>query len=174
MKHGVEILDEISTDGAMLAPKVPAFDTSELSDAADEDDQDEPRSDVAGMGVCLFVVSDGVLFGGLFGLYGTLHAAHPEIFSHGRYFLNATTGVVANSVLLLSCLTAALSVRFARLGNARTLSASVAATIVLAGFFLGIQGAEYSDKVERRLLPGSHYMATEPVWETATFRREHP
>src|SRR5262249_3955884 len=49
-----------------------------------------------------------------------------------------------------------------------------AATIVLAGFFLGIQGAEYSDKLERRLLPGRHFLATEQVWETGRFKKEHP
>jgi cytochrome c oxidase subunit 3 len=77
-------------------------------------------------------------------------------------------------VLLLSCLTAALAVHFARRKDSSGLGASLAATIVLAGFFVGIQAAEYSDKFERRLLPGRHYLATEQVWETDRFRREHP
>lgn len=178
MTERADFFHDLSAEETLPAPRVPVFDDSELpspSDATDSrDGQSRAAVDAAGMGACLFVVADGVLFGGLFGLYATLHSAHPEIFSHGRYFLNPISGAVGNCVLLLSCFTAALAGRFARLNDVRRLSASVAATIVLAGFFLGVQGAEYSDKQERGLLPGSHYMATEPVWQTDSFRREHP
>lgn len=162
---------------AMRAPRVPQFDADELAPVSGISAPSHVPArllDAEELGACLFVVVDGVLFGGLLGLYATLYSAHPEIFVHGRYFLNPITGAAGSSVLLLSCLTVALAVHFARRKNPSGLGASMAATIVLAGFFLGIQGAEYSDKIERRLLPGRHYLATEQVWETDRFRREHP
>jgi cytochrome c oxidase subunit III len=167
----------------VVCPTLPAREASELdsSDAGPISGitkavaiAPQRRLNVGGMGTCLFIVVDGVLFAGLFGIYATVHAAHPEIFAHGRYFLNPITGAAASSALLLSCLTAAFAVEFARRGSAARLGGALGATIVLAGFFLGIQGAEYSDKFERRLLPGRYFLATEPVWKTDTFRREHP
>ena len=159
-------------------PPTPEFDPSDLAPSSRITVQKAARRvhrfEVDGLGACLFVVVDGVIFAGLFGLYATLHSAHAEVFSHGRYFLNATAGVAGNSVLIASCLTVALAVHFARRSDVTRLGGSIAATIVLAGFFLGIQGAEYSDKAERRLLPGRHFLATEPVWKTSSFRREHP
>jgi len=178
MTERVDRFHELPSGDAIVAPRLPTFDPS---DAAPESGASAPRAaDVAaraemdGMGACLAVVVDGVLFAGLFGLYATLHAAHPEVFRHGRYFLNPVLGAAANSVLIASCLAAALSARFARLGDARRLVASLSATILFAGFFLGVQGAEYSETVERGLLPGRYYSSTEPVWRTARFRREHP
>jgi len=168
---------EASASDALRAPRVPEFD---LSDAPPESGAVSSRAlrgpfdkEAAGMGTCLLIVVDGILFTGLFALYATLYAGHAEIFRHGRYFLNPIVGAVGNSVLLLSCLTAALSVRFAKVGNKVDLAASLAATILLAGFFVGIQGAEYADKAQRGLLPGRAYMATEQVCETQTFRSEH-
>jgi cytochrome c oxidase subunit 3 len=177
MSERADLFHDLTAGDTMTAPRMPTFDfvdappDSESRDAHRE--RAASRMEVSSMGACLFVVVDGVLFGGLFGLYATLHASHPEIFSHGRYFLNPITGAVGNSVLLVSCLCAALSVRFARAGVKNSLVASLAATILLAGFYIGIQGAEYADKLDRGLLPGRHYLATEQVWETDTFRREH-
>jgi cytochrome c oxidase subunit 3 len=177
MTERADVLHPMPDEESMRAPRVPVFDSADLPPDSGVTDShgSEPRFrlDADGMGACLFVAADGVVFAGLFGLYAALHGAHPEIFAHGRYFLNPITGAAANSVLLLGCLTSAFAVRFARKGNTRNLEWSLAATIVLAGFFLGIQSAEYSDKVERRLLPGRYFMATEQVWQTHEFRREH-
>lgn len=178
MTQRADLFHGPTAGAALRAPRVPEFDPSDLAPSSGVSVQNPERSvrpfDAEGLGACLLVVVDGVIFAGLFGLYATLHAAHPEVFAHGRYFLNPVTGAAANSALIASCLTVALAAHFARRRQTAKLGASLAATIVLAGFFLGIQGAEYSDKFDRRLLPGRYFMATENVWKTDTFRREHP
>jgi heme/copper-type cytochrome/quinol oxidase subunit 3 len=126
------------------------------------------------MGACLFVVVDGIFFGGLFALYATLHASSPEVFSHGRYFLDARVGAMESCILLASGLTAVLAVRAAKLGRGKSLGVLVTATLALAALFLFAQGDEYGRLFERGLLPGSHFAPSESVWETAEFRREHP
>lgn len=177
MTERADPFSEIPYGDAIRAPRVPTFDASDPEPATGalgvRQGGSEGRAEVDGMGACIAVVVDGVLFAGLFGLYATLHAAHPEVFLHGRYFLNPMLGAAGNSALLLSCLAASLSARSARLGNARQLVAGLSLTILFAGAFLGVQGAEYSQSVERGLLPGRHYSPREPVWRTDRFRREH-
>jgi cytochrome c oxidase subunit 3 len=178
MTQRADIFNDSSPSITMRAPRVPEFDASDFAPDSRITKATAIASgrplDVGGMGACLVLVVDGVIFAGLFGLYATLRSAHPEVFAHGRYFLNPFTGAAANSVLIASCLTAAFAVEFARRKSAAKLGACLAATVVLSGFFLGIQGAEYADKFDKRLLPGRYYLSTEAVWKTDRFRREHP
>jgi len=126
------------------------------------------------LGIWLFLVTELLFFSGLFCAYSVYRAAHPEIFSYAHYFLDARLGALNTCILLLSSLTAALSVRFAQLGQRRRLVVNISLTILCACAFLGVKYQEYSHKFEDGLLPGAYFNPTEHVWETASFRAQHP
>jgi cytochrome c oxidase subunit 3 len=132
------------------------------------------HADAIRMGTWLVVLGSAIAFGGLLTVYAVVRALHPELFVYGGYFMDPRAGTVATYVLLAASLTATLAVRYARERQRRELVLSAAATVTLGLLFLGLQVAEYSGKVEQRLLPGSGFSPTREVWETPRFMRAHP
>ena len=62
------------------------------------------------LGMWLFLVTEMVLFGGLFIGYSYMRARYPSEFHHAGTELNATLGVINTVVLLTSSLTVVLSI----------------------------------------------------------------
>src|SRR5450631_182579 len=90
------------------------------------------------LGIWLFLLTEVLFFSGLFCAYAVYRASHPEIFSYAHYFLDTRLGALNTCILLVSSLTAALSVRFAQLGQRRLLVLNIAITILCAFGFLGL------------------------------------
>ncbi len=134
----------------------------------------QQQFDAGKLGIWLFLLTEVLFFSGLFCAYAVYRAAHPEIFSYAHYFLDARLGALNTCVLLVSSLTAALSVRFAQLGQRRLLALNIVITILCAVAFLGVKYVEYSHKFEDGLLPGVYFNPTEHVWETPAFKHQHP
>ena len=134
----------------------------------------QQQFDAGKLGIWLFLLTEVLFFSGLFCAYAVYRAAHPEIFDYAHYFLDARLGALNTCVLLVSSLTAALSVRFAQLGQRRLLALSIVITILCAFAFLGVKYVEYAHKFEDGLLPGPYFNPTEHVWETPAFKRRHP
>ncbi len=179
MIQRASVRQESVDDDVIRPPRLPSFDGSRAQTAAVDTESEmyassQLRLERGKMGVCLLIVADGVFFGSLLGLYVILRASRPEIFSYGHYFLDARVGAIHSCVLFASGLTGALAVRFSQLGRRRSVVASIVATLTLAVLFLGLQGVEYASNAERRLLPGSSFLPSEEVWETASFQRAHP
>ncbi len=106
----------------------------------------------------LFLVTEILLFGGLFCAYAVYRANHPEIFVYAHHYLDKTLGGINTLVLICQqphdgpgrARRAARPARSARV----TLSPS---TLLCAFGFLGIKGVEYKHKWEHGLLWGKHY-----------------
>jgi heme/copper-type cytochrome/quinol oxidase subunit 3 len=98
----------------------------------------------------------------------------PEIFSYGRYFLDARFGVVQSSLLLASALLGTLAIRFAADRARVKLARTLVATLALGLAFLALDAYEAASLATRGLLPGSRYTNTTAVWTTPSFRTEHP
>jgi cytochrome c oxidase subunit 3 len=109
------------------------------------------------LGMWLFLVTEILLFGGLFCAYAVYRANHPEIFVYAHTFLDKTLGAVNTIVLLLSSLTMAWAVRAAQLGQRRLLVALLAVTLACACLFLGIKRIEYEEKWKHGLLWGERF-----------------
>ena len=58
--------------------------------------------DAAKIGMWLFLVTEVLLFGGLFVGYGIMHARHPEAFLAAHHHLDKTMGAINTVVLLIS------------------------------------------------------------------------
>ncbi len=104
------------------------------------------------LGMWLFLLTEILLFSGLFCAYAVYRANHPEVFRTGARFLNTYLGAVNTCVLLLSSLTMAWGVRCAQLGRRRGLIVCLALTLLCGCGFMGIKYVEYRHKWHDGLL----------------------
>jgi cytochrome c oxidase subunit III len=103
------------------------------------------------LGMWVFLITEVLLFGGLFCAYAVYRANHPEIFVYAHQFLDKSLGAINTCVLIFSSLTAAWAVRCAQLDQRRGLIACLAITLACASVFLGIKYVEYKHKWESGL-----------------------
>jgi cytochrome c oxidase subunit 3 len=113
--------------------------------------------DATKIGMWLFLVTEILLFGGLFVGYGIMHAKHPEAFMAAHHHLNRTLGATNTIVLLLSSFTMVMGVWSAQTGQRKKLIVFLVLTLLLAGCFLVVKYFEYSHKFHEGLLPGKFY-----------------
>jgi cytochrome c oxidase subunit 3 len=119
----------------------------------------EQQFDAAKIGMWLFLVTEILLFGGLFVGYGILWSRFPAAFASAHHHLNRTMGFINTVVLLVSSFTMVMAVDSARQSKRERLILFLSLTIALAGVFLGIKYFEYMHKIHEGLLPGRlfHY-----------------
>ncbi|MCB9544346.1 MAG: cytochrome c oxidase subunit 3 family protein [Myxococcales bacterium] len=119
------------------------------------------ESGSAKMGMWLFLVTEVLLFSGLFVAYTIIKAVNPVMWAEASKQLDATLGTINTVVLIGSSLTVALAVRAAQTNQAgeknKQIAGLLGVTILLAGTFLVIKYFEYSHKFHVGLLPGTHY-----------------
>lgn len=104
------------------------------------------QKEAATLGMWAFLVTEVMLFGGIFMAYIVYRWAFPEVWAESAKNLNTPLGTLNTVVLLVSSLTVALAVHAAEQGKRRTLLAMLGITLLLGFSFLGIKGYEYSEK----------------------------
>jgi cytochrome c oxidase subunit 3 len=117
----------------------------------------------------IFLLTELLLFGGLFVAYAAYRSLHRADFHHAGAELNAALGVANTVVLLTSSLTVALGVHALREGRDRELPLWNCATTVLALAFLAVKAVEWSVKFEHGLFPGQPGLAALPPGERLFF-----
>ncbi len=120
------------------------------------DDAAQQRRAVT-LGMWVFLVTELMMFGGLFTAYVLYRSSFPDAFAAASHHLDATLGAANTLVLLGSSLTMALAVRSSQLGSRGGTVAGLLATIVLGCAFLGVKAYEYAHKFEEGLVPGPHF-----------------
>jgi cytochrome c oxidase subunit III len=123
----------------------------------------------AKLGMWLFLVTEIVLFGGLFIAYSYMRYRYPAEFHHAGSELNVRLGVVNTMVLLTSSLTVALSIVAIQRAKIRTTISLLSVTVGLGLTFLVIKGFEWAAKFQHGLYPGSAHLATLPPGEQVFF-----
>jgi cytochrome c oxidase subunit 3 len=113
------------------------------------------------LGMWLFLVTEILLFGGLFCWYAIYRAHHPEIFLAAHVHLDKTLGGINTLVLILSSLTMAWAVRNAQIGDQKGLILMLTITLLCGFGFLGIKAVEYEAKWKHGLKPGRYYAPVE-------------
>ena len=115
----------------------------------------------AKMGMWLFLVTEVLLFSGLFLAYAVLKSLYPEMWHEASQHLDWKLGALNTLVLITSSFTMALGVNAAQTNKAGEKNGRLVgllwATILLAGVFLVVKYFEYSHKFHDGILPGSHY-----------------
>lgn len=120
----------------------------------------EQQHDAAKFGMWIFILSELLLFGGLFVAYTVFRVLNPEMFYNAHKALNITLGTVNTVILITSSLTIALAIHFMQLGQKSKTLILLYCTLVLAAAFLVIKFFEYSHKFELGQLPGKFYTYT--------------
>jgi cytochrome c oxidase subunit 3 len=124
------------------------------------DDLDQQNESLS-LGMWVFLVTEVMIFGGLFAAYTVYRHLYPAAFSYGSGRLNWKLASVNTLVLISSSLTMALAVHGAQVGSRRTLVRCLVLTIVLGVAFLVIKGFEYAEDVHEGLVPAPGYFHVE-------------
>ncbi|MFZ5981705.1 MAG: cytochrome c oxidase subunit 3 family protein [Candidatus Zixiibacteriota bacterium] len=114
----------------------------------------------AKMGMWLFLLTEILLFGGLFVAYAIYRSWNIEMFIDAHRYLDITLGTVNTVVLITSSLTMALAIRSIQLDDRKNSVRLLLATLILAALFLVIKYFEYSHKFHLGQLPGKYYTFT--------------
>jgi cytochrome c oxidase subunit III len=117
----------------------------------------EQQFDAAKLGMWLFLVTEILLFSGMFVAYAVYRQWHPEVFMGASQYLDWKLGGLNTLVLLGSSMTVALAIWSAQNNDRKGLVRNLLITLSLAGVFLVIKYVEYMDKFDKGIFPGQHY-----------------
>jgi cytochrome c oxidase subunit III len=117
----------------------------------------EDEFEAAKQGMWIFLVTEVLMFGGLFVAYGIFRGLYPEMFHEAHQFLAVKMGTINTIVLITSSLTMALAVSSTQKGHRDRAILYLVCTFVLASCFLVVKYFEYSHKFHDGLLPGAYF-----------------
>ena len=109
----------------------------------------------AKLGMWLFILSELLLFGGMFILYSAYRYKNPVDFHHASRELEVLLGTFNTVILLTSSLSMAASVSALQRGQNKLSMVLLMATMALGLFFLVNKGFEWGTKIEHGIYPNS-------------------
>lgn len=117
----------------------------------------EQQLDAAKMGMWLFLVTEVLLFSGMFVTYTVFRVWYPEVFEHSAELLDWRLGALNTLVLLASSFTVALGIHYAQKDNRKGLIINLILTLLFAVIFLVVKYFEYSGKFAHGVFPGMNF-----------------
>ena len=117
-------------------------------------DDTEQQLESSTLGMWVFLLTEVMFFGGMFGGYTVYRNMYPDAFASTSHFMNVTMGGFNTGVLICSSLTMALAVRAAQLGSKKTLILFLIFTLILGFVFLVVKYFEYHEKWVDHHIPG--------------------
>jgi len=117
----------------------------------------ETHKDYTGakIGMWLFLLSEILLFGGLFILYSTYRYKNPIEFHLAAWELNRVIGTLNTLILITSSLTMVLSIYSLQKGNRKWSTSFLMATIFFGFLFLTVKYGEWAAKIGHGIYPNS-------------------
>jgi cytochrome c oxidase subunit 3 len=112
------------------------------------------------LGVWIFLLTEVLFFGAIFGGYAAYRMKFPEAFREGSLHLDLALGTVNTTILIASSFVVALAVHAARHGFTRRLVVLLGLAAAMGAGFLVIKGFEYAAKLHDGLLPGPGFTWT--------------
>ena len=124
----------------------------------------------ARVGMWLFLLSEILLFGGLFLLYSVYRAKHPGDFHAASMELSRFDGTLNTAILLTSSLTAVAAVfSLQELNKPKRTIFFLGATIAFGFAFLVVKAFEWGAKFEHGLYPNAAVLMKRPPGEILYF-----
>jgi cytochrome c oxidase subunit 3 len=105
----------------------------------------------------MFLATEVLFFGGLFGAYTVYRLWYPAEFELASSYLNRTIATVNTIFLITSSLTMTFAIRSAKLGDRGALIRYLLLTFALGAGFMVLKGFEYAQDFEENLLPGPRF-----------------
>jgi cytochrome c oxidase subunit 3 len=121
------------------------------------------------MGMWLFLLTELLLFGGLFLVYMIYRYLNQDAFLLASFELNVWMGTINTIVLLTSSMTIAMAITALQKGNAKLAITLSWVTILAALGFLVIKYFEWTSKFEHGLFPGMDHFDGLPLGERLYF-----
>lgn len=115
------------------------------------------QAESAKLGMWIFLLTEILLFGGLFCAYTIFRSWNPDMFYNAHKYLDVSLGAINTVVLISSSVTMALAIRALQINNKKQALILLASTLVLASIFLVVKYFEYSHKFHLGQLPGKYY-----------------
>lgn len=116
----------------------------------------------AKIGMWIFLITELMLFGGMFVIYGIYRYINSEAFHLAATELNTGIGTLNTIILLTSSLTVALSIVALQKGNKYLSVFLLIITIIFAFAFLVNKFFEWSEKYHHGLFPGGEELTNRP------------
>lgn len=107
------------------------------------------------LGFWVFLLTEGMMFGVLFLLYGIYFYRHTDMFVSSSADLNLWLGGTNTVLLLLSTYTMGVATLTMRQGKVKFSATLVGLTIFIAIVFLGIKASEWGVDIRHGIYPGS-------------------
>ena len=117
----------------------------------------DQQADATKFAMWLFLLTEVMMFGGLFTVYMIYRNWYYPAFVAGSHQLSVLLGGANSCILITSSFTMALAVWCAEARKKSALVACLAITFVLGFVFMGIKGVEYKEKFEKHHFPGTHF-----------------
>lgn len=105
------------------------------------------------LGMWVFLITELLLFGGLFAAFGIARIHHAEVFAEAAGHLDLVLGALNTGLLLTSGLLIVLAEQAVRVRKRPHALWFLAGTIVLGTLFLGIKGFEWFKEFQEQLMP---------------------
>ncbi len=135
--------------------------------AAHQFENVEQQHDTSTFGMWVFLSTEVMFFGALFGAFAVYRYRYPNAWGVGSHHLNELFGGVNTAVLLTSSLAVALAVRAAQEGKSRTVVRLLLVTVAMAFVFLVIKGMEYYGEYREGLIPLLNFTNPDPAIQNA-------
>ncbi|HVW09403.1 MAG TPA: cytochrome c oxidase subunit 3, partial [Bryobacteraceae bacterium] len=103
----------------------------------------EQQRETASFGMWVFIVSEMMLFGGLFMAFTVYRMYYPQPFIQGSAGMDILLGSINTAVLICSSFTMALAVYSAQAGSRRLVTLFLVLTMLIGALFLVIKFTEY-------------------------------
>jgi len=113
------------------------------------------------LGMWVFLLTEIMFFGGMFGAYTDYRNLYPHAFASTSHFMNVTIGAINTGVLICSSFTMVLAVRASQLGQKKALIMFLVFTLILGCVFLGLKYVEYHEKWVDHHIPGPGFRYAE-------------
>jgi len=123
-------------------------------DLAEQFDDLEQQRHASTVGMWIFIVTEVMLFGGLFLGYTSQRWLQHDAFVEGSHHMDLIIGAVNTAVLIVSSLMMALAVQRAQRGERASVERFLALTALLGLVFLGLKAYEYWGHYQDGLVPG--------------------
>lgn len=138
---------------------------SRLPERAAHFDTQEQREHASHLGMWLFLTSETLLFGALFGVYTGYRLQHSTEFHAAARLNDARLGTLNTLILISSSFLAAWAVHAGRHERAQTVRRCLLGTIGLGACFLVVKAFEYREHFAHGLYPGAYYRNAELTGE---------
>jgi len=123
----------------------------------------------AKLGMWLFLLSEILLFGGMFVLYSVYRYKNPADFHHASEELDVILGTLNTLILLTSSLTMAVSISAIQKGRRKLSAFLLVATMAFGLLFLVNKGFEWTAKIDHGIYPNSPTLLTRMKGEILFF-----